>query len=140
MRLLTIAAMSLAALACAGCGSTPTAPSGAVSGAVVEITAGNFDQLVLARSGAAVVEFYLPTCPHCQAMIPTVEQLAQDYSSRALVGRVDANSQNGLATTYRIDAVPTFVFFRQGHEVSRMVGEDTYAHLAAALDATVATP
>lgn len=135
MRLLPTAT-ALLVLACAGCGSTPTAPSGAV----VELNASNFDQVVLARSGASMVELFLPTCPHCQAMVSTVERLAQDYSGRALVGRVDVGSQGSLATSYRVGAVPTFVFFRQGREVSRLVGEDSYAHLSAALDAAIAAP
>jgi thioredoxin 1 len=136
MRLLTMLAMVPAVLACAGCGDTPTAPSGAV----VELNAGNFDQLIVGRSGAAMIEFFLPTCPHCQAMVSTVEQLAQNYSDRALVGRVDVSSQTGLSLTYQVTAVPTFVFFKHGREVSRLVGEDSYAHLAAALDAAIATP
>ena len=151
MRLLVTTLAVLAALASAHCGNTPTAPSAAVvalgsdnntptapSASVVALGSDNFNQLVLARSGTAMVEFFLPTCSHCQAMVATVEQLAQAYAARALVGRVDASREPGLTQAYQVSGVPTFVFFKNGHEVSRRVGEDTYADLAAMLDSASA--
>jgi thioredoxin 1 len=136
MRFVLVALAALAALASADCGNTPTSPSSAV----VELGSNDFNQLVLAHSGTAMVEFFLPTCPHCQAMVATVEQLAQAYAGRALVGRVDASNEPGLIQTYQVSGVPTFVFFKNGHEVSRRVGEDSYADLAAMLDSTIAAP
>ena len=134
MRRVVMTLAALAALTSASCGSSPTDPSGAV----VALGSDNFNQLVLARSGTAMVEFFLPTCSHCQAMVATVEQLAQAYAARALVGRVDASREPGLTQAYQVSGVPTFVFFKNGREVSRRVGEDTYADLAAMLDSASA--
>jgi thioredoxin 1 len=130
-------AATLALLVCGGCGDKTTGPSDAT---VIALTGANFGTLVQQRSGAAMVEFYLSTCPHCQAMVPIVEQLARDYASRALVGSVDANTEPTLANSYGVSGVPTFVFFKNGRELSRSVGETSYANLAAALDAAIAAP
>jgi thioredoxin 1 len=119
----------------AACGSESTAPT---TGAVVALTSANFDQQVLARSGATVVEFFRPTCPHCQAMAPLVERLATEYSARALVGQVNTEVDQALTARYQIGGVPTFVYFKNGHELSRSVGEQSYIALTASLDAAIA--
>ena len=71
-------------------------------------------------------------------MVPIVTQLATDFDGRALVGTVDVNTQASLTRTYGVSAVPTFVFFKGGREVSRIVGAATYGELAGQLQALVA--
>jgi thioredoxin 1 len=73
-------------------------------------------------------------------MVPIVTQLATDFDGRALVGSVDVNTQGTLTRTYGVTSVPTFVFFKNGREVSRQSGTTTYADLAGKLQALVATP
>ena len=73
-------------------------------------------------------------------MVPIVTQLARDYDGRALVGAVDVSAQGGLARTYNVTVVPTFVFFKGGQEVSWQSGTTTYADLAGKLQALLAAP
>jgi thioredoxin 1 len=73
-------------------------------------------------------------------MVPIVTQLAADFDDRALVGTVDVNVQGALTRTYAVTAVPTFVYFKGGREVSRQVGATTYEDLAGRLQALVAAP
>ncbi len=73
-------------------------------------------------------------------MVPIVTQLAADFDGRALVGTVDVNTQGSLTRTYAITSVPTFVFFKNGREVSRQRGTTTYADLAGKLQALLAGP
>jgi len=68
-------------------------------------------------------------------MGPIVTRLADDFDGRALVGSVDVTTQGPLASTYGISAVPTFVFFKGGREVSRQAGTTSYEDLAAKLQA-----
>jgi thioredoxin 1 len=73
-------------------------------------------------------------------MVPIVTQLASDFDGRALVGTVDVNTQGSLTRTYNITSVPSFVFFKNGREVSRQSGTTTYADLAGKLQALLAAP
>ena len=73
-------------------------------------------------------------------MVPIVTQLASDFDGRALVGTVDVNTQGSLTRTYGITSVPTFVFFKNGREVSRQSGTTTYEDLAGQLQALLAAP
>jgi thioredoxin 1 len=72
-------------------------------------------------------------------MGPIVTRLATDYSGRALVGTVDTLEQGGLTQSWGITGVPTFVFFKNGQEVSpRQVGTTSYENLAGRLNALIA--
>jgi thioredoxin 1 len=73
-------------------------------------------------------------------MVPIVRRLADDFDGRALVGTVDAAAQGGLADSWRISLVPTFVFFKDGREVSRQTGTTSYEDLAGKLQALVNAP
>ena len=73
-------------------------------------------------------------------MVPIVTQLATDFDGRARVGTVDASTQGSLTRTYGVSSVPTFVYFKNGREVSRHVGTATYADLASQLQALVGAP
>ena len=73
-------------------------------------------------------------------MVPIVTRLASEYDGRALVGTVDVNTQGALMRAYSVTAVPTFVFFKGGREVSRQTGTTTYEDLAGKLQALVAVP
>jgi thioredoxin 1 len=73
-------------------------------------------------------------------MVPIVTQLAADFDGRALVGTVNVDTQGALDRKYSITVVPTFVFFRNGQEVSRQSGTTTYADLAGKLQALLAGP
>jgi thioredoxin 1 len=132
---LRASAAALALLVCSGCGDKTTAPSDAT---ITVLTGANFDALALQRSGAVMVEFFRSTCPHCQAMVPIVDQLAKDYSSRALVGTVDTAVESALTDRCQIEYVPTFIFYKNGREISRSVGETSYSALATAFDAALA--
>ncbi len=73
-------------------------------------------------------------------MVPIVTQLAIDFDGRAVVGTVDVNTQASLSQAYRVRSVPTFVYFKNGREVSRQSGTTTYADLAGKLQALLAAP
>jgi thioredoxin 1 len=127
--------------ACGGGGSNPVAavsptpiPPLDPSSAVVELDSTNFDALVTDRAGVELVEFYHPTCPYCQEMVPVVEQLAQTYTGRALVGRVSVATQTDLTRAWGVAAWPAFIYVKDGAEVSRSYGATTYDHLASMLD------
>ncbi len=70
-------------------------------------------------------------------MVPIVTRLAADFEGRALVGTVDVSVQGALSHEYGVTAVPTFVLFESGSEVSRQVGTTSYEDLAAKLAALI---
>jgi thioredoxin 1 len=73
-------------------------------------------------------------------MGPIVTRLATDFDGRALVGQVNVLDQGALTRGYGVNATPTFVYFKNGREVDREVGQTTYADLAGRLQTQLAAP
>jgi len=145
-----VTALSLGALlVLGGCGGgdnpvaaaspTPIPPLDP-SSAVVELDTTNFDTLVNDRTGVELVEFYHPTCPYCQEMVPVVEQLAQNFAGRALVGRVSVAAQPDLTRAWGVAVWPAFVYVKDGAEVNRSYGATSYDHLASMLEDVLGGP
>jgi thioredoxin 1 len=110
--------------------SGPENPSTLNNVSVVPITTeDDFLQLVMHTKRPVVVNFYSDSCPPCRQLAPTVEKIAQDYRNRVVVYSVRIEDLPSLVALYDLHAVPTLMFFRNGHEAERMVGlqdRDTY--------------
>ena len=129
-------------LAACGGGSSPSSSSPApaptpppANSAVVILHAGNFDDTV--ADGVSLVEFFSPTCSHCQSMEPVVEQLATDFEGRAVVAKVDATVSPALAQAWHVPGYPTFVVLKDGQEHDRWLGATSYANLAGLIRAAL---
>mgnify|MGYP002115690134 FL=1 len=53
---------------------------------------------------------------------PIVEQIATEFAGKAKVGKVDVDSNNGLASAYNVRSIPTLVFIKDGQVVDTIVG------------------
>lgn len=70
---------------------------------------------------AAMLKFSATWCGPCKAVAPAIERLCSQYPKiRAL--EIDIDAQSDIAATYKVTAVPTFIFFCKGREVDRVMG------------------
>lgn len=70
-----------------------------------------------------VVEFYASWCPHCQRMMPVVDQIKQLLGDRATVHQFDIDENQSLADTTGVESIPTFIIYKNGVEVWKQSGE-----------------
>lgn len=73
--------------------------------------------------GVALVEFYATWCPHCQAMMPVVEDVKALLDGRAKVYQFDIDKNEKLADEMKVNGIPTFIVFKNGEPVWRGSGE-----------------
>ncbi|MDB5347819.1 MAG: thioredoxin [Schlesneria sp.] len=105
-----------------------------MAGKVLEFTDANFQTEVLSSQDPVLVDFWAPWCGPCKMIAPAIEELANDYSGRVRIGKVNTDDNPGVPTEYRISGIPTVILFKGGREVQRFVGLTQKPKLAQALE------
>lgn len=73
--------------------------------------------------GTALVEFYASWCPHCQRMMPIVDDVRALLDGSANVYQFDIDENQELANELDVNSIPTFLVFKNGEEMWRTSGE-----------------
>ena len=76
----------------------------------------------LKQKGLLVVDFWAEWCGPCKMLGPVIEQLADDFDGKAVVGKVNVDDEPELARRYGIMSIPTVIFFRDGKEIDKKIG------------------
>jgi len=92
-----------------------------MSNAPFHVTDANFDE-TLKNNKVALIDFWAGWCGPCRALAPTIEELARDYSGKALVGKLDVDESPKTAECFQVFSIPTLIVFKDGCEVDRLVG------------------
>ena len=82
---------------------------------IKELDITNFENEL--EKGLKLVEFYAPWCGFCNRQEPILEEMDKIW-----IGRVDTDDNRNIAQKYRVNSLPTFILFKDGHEVDRFLG------------------
>jgi thioredoxin 1 len=102
---------------------------------IVELTDSNFDELVVASGKVALVDFWAEWCMPCRMLAPVIEELANDYAGKIVVGKVDTDNNREISMKFGISAIPTVILFNGGQIAKKFVGLQNKKDLKAAIDA-----
>ena len=69
-----------------------------------------------------LVDFYADWCGPCKAMNPVIKEVAQSVQGKARVIKVDIDKSDEAARSYGVQAVPTFILFKNGNIMWRHSG------------------
>lgn len=74
-------------------------------------------------SNVVLIEFYATWCPHCQRMMPVVEQIRELIGDTAKIYQLDIDENQEAADSEEVTSTPTFILYSGGREVWRYSGE-----------------
>ena len=89
---------------------------------VTELTDANFLSTLQTAKTPVLVDFSASWCQPCKALAPTIDKVAGEYTGKLDVYKVDIDNAQEVAASFGIMSVPTCIFFRDGKEVDRFLG------------------
>lgn len=81
----------------------------------------NFDSLMKGDK-LVVIDFWAQWCGPCRALGPTIEEVAEEYKDRAIIGKCDTDENNDIAIQFGVRNIPMLVFVKNGEVKDVHVG------------------
>lgn len=104
-----------------------------MAGNVGEISDSSFQQEILESSTPALVDFWAPWCGPCKSIAPVLEEIANEFSGKLKVAKLNVDDNPQTPTRYNVKGIPNLVFFKAGKVVEQIVGAVPKEQLIAAI-------
>ncbi|MEZ6124470.1 MAG: thioredoxin [Planctomycetaceae bacterium] len=96
---------------------------------VYKTSTANFSRDVLNSPVPVLVDFYADWCGPCRMLAPTLDRLAEEFSGKVRIVKVNVDSEPALANKYQVSSIPALVFIADGQVVGQSAGAASEAAL-----------
>ena len=103
----------------------------------LEFTEENFESLAVKSDKLVMIDFWAEWCGPCRMVGPLVDELADEYDGKALVGKVNVDLHGGIAAQFGVRNIPTIIFLKNGELVDKVVGAVPKDQLIEKLDSNI---
>ena len=105
-----------------------------MAGNVIELTDATFDETVHSSDVPVLVDFWAPWCGPCKMIAPLIQEIADEYTDKAKICKLNTDDARDSAMEFGISAIPTIILFKDGQVQKKWVGLTSKKDLAAAID------
>lgn len=89
---------------------------------IVQLTDESFEADVLKASGLVLVDFWAEWCGPCKMIAPLLSEIAEEFSGKVTVGKLNIDQNSGTPPKYGIRGIPTLLLFKDGNVADTKVG------------------
>jgi thioredoxin 1 len=93
------------------------------NGKIKKLSDQNFEHQI--KNGIMLVDFWATWCMPCKMMAPVLNNLSEELTGNASVGKLDVDQNRAASAKYGVRSIPTLVLFKNGNEINRFVGVKT---------------
>jgi len=97
------------------------------------VTDSNFAEIIKTDK-LVMIDFWAVWCNPCRMLAPIVEEIADDYKDRIVVGKCEVDDNPNVTAALRIMSIPALVFFKNGEIVMTSVGYKEKENLQEIID------
>lgn len=97
----------------------------------------NFQDDVLNADRPVLVDYWAEWCGPCKMIAPILDEIAQEYSEKLKVCKIDIDANQGTPPKYGIKGIPTLMLFKNGEVEATKVGALSKSQLQAFLDSNI---
>lgn len=101
---------------------------------IVTLTQENFAAEVVQSATPVLVDFWAEWCGPCKMIAPVLDELAEEYTGKVKIGKVNIDQYQTIAAEYGVRAIPTLLLFSKGQVTEQMVGLRSKRDLKASFD------
>ena len=86
-----------------------------------KITNVNFPEFINSEK-LVMVDFFADWCGPCKVLLPIMDKLSEEYSEQIIIGKMNVDEDQSIASEYGIRNIPTVLFFKNNELIDRFSG------------------
>jgi len=87
-----------------------------------EVNQDSFENEVIKSDIPVLIDLWAPWCGPCRALHPIVEKVAEDFSGKLKVMKLNIDESPAIAGKYQVMSIPTLLLFSKGEVEIQIIG------------------
>ena len=102
---------------------------------IINVNQASFEAEVTQADQPVLVDLWAAWCGPCRAVAPIVEEIAEDFTGKAKIVKINIDENPAIAAKYNVMSIPTLLFFQNGEVQEQIIGLVSKAKIAEKLNA-----